>query len=1021
MTPLLLQFISESRDLLQDISEQLLKAEKTDDKQTTVTELFRLVHTLKGNTGLFEFPDLTRVLHAAEDLMSETRENPELWSQTLTDLLFEAMDYVSQFCDKIEETDGNPVSDTKAATQLETQLRAQIGAAADTSDSEVDKPAAEAESNTKEAKTETKTETSKKSAAKKKPAEKSKNTKSTVTKRASRRPKAAEILVPSSDLLDELTDTELMCLWARTAVTDDLKCVTYKPVADCFFQGDDPLHIARVTPGLLCGHLGMNLSGVKIDDLDPYQCVTELKIFSNADIEEIEDHFRYTPEQISITDIDLAQVFMLRGNEQKDALAPETVDELCALASAGEFKKMAEAAKAALELLNDELTAASALRWLIYIAGATNKGVSSRHKSAQHILQRLRNDQYLKAYDFPELAALDDETTAPLTESDDETDGEANNSDNSEVSAGNESSTEASDTPEPEESGTGSGISDEERATFEHILTIQRRILEMSPEDEWASGRISAVTNVLLNCCKNLEMHEDLEKLQPIIGDALRGHTADLIDWIDSQLPSSNEDNDAANEENDTASDDEAEDAADTSATESEEKAVDEADDDDSDETGERASGTVINDAMAVSPTEPVSTEPAAVDLQSAVSAEDKSTQSVGVSRSVKVDQEKIDRLMNLIGEMTVAKNALPYLAKRAEEQHGLRELAREIKEQYAVVNRIAEEMQDSIMQIRMMPFSFISMRFPRLVRDISRRLNKEVQLIIEGEDTEADKNIIESLAEPLIHIVRNSLDHGIELPEVRRKAGKGSTGTLSIRASQEADRVMIEIHDDGKGIDAEVVRQKAFEKGLIDEATRQRLTEREALNLVLLPGFSTAEAVSDLSGRGVGMDAVRSAVEKVNGTMTLDSEVGKGTRIRISLPMSIAVTRVMIVESDHQLMGIPMDQVLETVRVPRSEIYTVKHVQTTVLRDRIVPLKSLNQMLSLGQPQLLNEEDEHAVLVARVGADVVGIIVDDFRGSVDIIQKPMTGVLSGIQAYSGAALIGDGSVLMVLNLKEVL
>jgi two-component system chemotaxis sensor kinase CheA len=312
-------------------------------------------------------------------------------------------------------------------------------------------------------------------------------------------------------------------------------------------------------------------------------------------------------------------------------------------------------------------------------------------------------------------------------------------------------------------------------------------------------------------------------------------------------------------------------------------------------------------------------------------------------------------------------------------------------------------------------------MRFPRLVRDISRRLEKDVQLIIEGEDTEADKNIIESLAEPLIHIVRNSLDHGIESPEVRQAQGKSTTGTLTIRASQEADRVMIEIHDDGKGINPDVIREKAFEKGLIDDATRQRITDKEAVNLVLMPGFSTAEEVSDLSGRGVGMDAVRSAVDKVNGTMALESEVGKGTRIRISLPMSIAVTRVMIVESDEQLMGIPMDQVLETVRVPRSEIHTVKHVQTTVLRDRIVPLKSLNDLLALPAEQIINEEEEHAVLVARVGNDVIGLVVDDFRGSVDIIQKPMAGVLSGMQAYSGAALIGDGSVLMVLNLKEIL
>ncbi|MEK9713700.1 MAG: hypothetical protein VW258_14140, partial [Thalassolituus sp.] len=496
-----------------------------------------------------------------------------------------------------------------------------------------------------------------------------------------------------SERLAELSDTELMCLWARTAATDDLKCVTYKPVADCFFQGDDPLHIARVTPGLLCGHLSMDFSDARIAELDPYQCVTELKIFSNADVEEIEEHFRYTPEQISITDIDLAQAFMLRGSEQKDALAPETVDELCALAGDGEFKKMAESAQAALELLNEKLTAASALRWLIYISAETNKGVSSRHKAAQHILQRLRNDQYLTAYEFPELVASDDETAAPLTESDNETDSTEDNTGDV---------TETPDAEEPEESDTESGISDEERATLEHILTVQRRILEMSPEDEWASGRISAVTNVLLNCCKNLELHEDIEKLQPIIGDALRGHTTDLIDWIDSHLSSNEEDNDTDHVEDDTVSDEDTEETADTSAAEAtDSEAEDEAENTDSSEAKKSVSDTGSADSETISSTEVAAAEPAINELQSAVAAEDKSTQSVGVSRSVKVDQEKIDRLMNLIGEMTVAKNALPYLAKRAEEQHGLRELAREIKEQYAVVNRIAEEMQDSIMQIR--------------------------------------------------------------------------------------------------------------------------------------------------------------------------------------------------------------------------------------------------------------------------------------------------------------------------------
>jgi two-component system chemotaxis sensor kinase CheA len=389
--------------------------------------------------------------------------------------------------------------------------------------------------------------------------------------------------------------------------------------------------------------------------------------------------------------------------------------------------------------------------------------------------------------------------------------------------------------------------------------------------------------------------------------------------------------------------------------------------------------------------------------------------------RTLKVDQTKIDRLMDLIGEMVVSKNALPYLAGRAETVFGVRDLAREIKSQYAVINRIAEEMQDAIMQVRMMPVSFVFQRFPRLVRDISRKLGKDVNLVLEGEDTEADKNIIESLGDPLVHIVRNSLDHGFELPAVRVAAGKPATGTLTIRASQESDRVVIEIRDDGKGIDPTIIKRKAYEKGLIDEAALERMSDQEAVNLVFAAGFSTMEVVSDLSGRGVGMDVVRTAVEKVNGIVTLESEKGKGTRLRLSLPLSMAITNVMIVESDGQTFGVPMDSVVETVRVAQSSIRTIKKSLATVLRGRIVPLKSINTLLGLATAPKSNAEGELAVLVVRLGDESVGLLVDDFRETTDIILKPMTGMLAGLGAYSGSALMGDGSVLMVLNVKEIL
>jgi two-component system chemotaxis sensor kinase CheA len=514
-------------------------------------------------------------------------------------------------------------------------------------------------------------------------------------------------------------------------------------------------------------------------------------------------------------------------------------------------------------------------------------------------------------------------------------------------------------------------------AALEAIFAAQRQILVLEDHPAWFQGRLKAAAGVLVNCCKVIGDLTGQGEIETAMQQALAtGSTASLLEWLDTRdvlQPSAA----AAGLPDDVLMVYTAASVASSTASGSETA-------DEGSRFGRRTEDTIAN------------------------------------PMSLKVEQVKIDHLMNLIGEMVVSKNALPYLAQRAEEQYGVRELAREIKAQYAVINRIAEEMQDAIMQVRMMPVSFVFQRFPRLVRDLSRKLGKEVQLVLEGEETEADKNIIESLSDPLIHIVRNSLDHGFEIPAERRAAGKPTSGKLTIRAMQEGDQVLIEIIDDGKGISPAVVKRKAYEKGVIDEATLEHINDRDAVNLVFAAGFSTAEVVSDLSGRGVGMDVVRTAVEKVNGTIQLESEVGRGTRIRISLPLSMAVTQVIIVESDRQIFGVPMDHVVETVRIPCSAIRTIKHSKTVVLRGSIVPLKALNGLLGLPASPQANAYDEMAVLVAKVGGEVVGLIVDDFHETVDVIQKPLSGMLSGLTAYSGSALMGDGSVLMVLNVKEI-
>ena len=315
----------------------------------------------------------------------------------------------------------------------------------------------------------------------------------------------------------------------------------------------------------------------------------------------------------------------------------------------------------------------------------------------------------------------------------------------------------------------------------------------------------------------------------------------------------------------------------------------------------------------------------------------------------LRVDQGKIDVIMNLVAELIVAKNSLNYLADLAENKHGSRAMAREIKDAYAVFDRITQGLQLGVMSVRMTPVSQMLQRFPRLVRDLSRALGKKVELAIEGEDTEADKNVLESLADPLIHIVRNCLDHGLETPAERLAAGKPETGVVRISARHESDFVVIEVSDDGRGVDIARVRAKAIKVGVITSERAEQMSEQETANLIFLPGFSTKDEVSDLSGRGVGMDVVRSTVVKAGGEVALRTRAGQGSTVVIRLPLTMAVTRIVTVDCNGRLFGIPMDLIAETVRVPQTSIRRIKNAEAFVLRDTIIPVARLAERLGLG------------------------------------------------------------------------
>ncbi|MDO9711690.1 chemotaxis protein CheA [Paracraurococcus lichenis] len=389
---------------------------------------------------------------------------------------------------------------------------------------------------------------------------------------------------------------------------------------------------------------------------------------------------------------------------------------------------------------------------------------------------------------------------------------------------------------------------------------------------------------------------------------------------------------------------------------------------------------------------------------------------------TLRVDQAKIDTMMNLIGELIVAKNSLSYLARKAEAGASARELARDIKDQQAVVNRLAEDMQAAIMAIRMLPVSHVFQRFPRLVRDVARKLGKQVELVLEGEETEADKNMIEALADPLIHMVRNSLDHGLEPPEERIAAGKPPHGTVRLTAAQVNESIIVTIGDDGRGIDPDRMRRKAVERGMLDAEAAAALPDAEALRLIFAPGFSTAETISDLSGRGVGMDVVRSAVEKAGGWVAVDSQVGRGTTVQVTVPLSMAVARIMTIECAGHLFGIPMGAVVESVRLPASAVHHIRDREAFVLRDRIVPLLRLARLLDLpGEAAASQAIEDAPVLVLRVGQATVGLVIDAFRERMEAIVRPLEGVLAGLRGFAGTTLLGDGRVLLILDVAELI
>ncbi len=380
------------------------------------------------------------------------------------------------------------------------------------------------------------------------------------------------------------------------------------------------------------------------------------------------------------------------------------------------------------------------------------------------------------------------------------------------------------------------------------------------------------------------------------------------------------------------------------------------------------------------------------------------------IGKLIKVEQESIDMLMVIIGELLVAKNSLPYLADSVERSE--KEIIRRmILEKYSFINRLTNQLQDLIMSMRMLPISYVFDRYPKLVRDISKKLDKKVNLIQEGGDTKLDKNMIEMLADPLIHIIRNSLDHGVEQPSVRVSKGKDEVGKIVMRAYPESDRVIIEIEDDGKGIDSNIVIRKVIEKELLSLDKIESLSEDEKIELIMLPGLSTAETISEFSGRGVGMDVVKKSIESFGGTVNIKSQLNRGTKIRLSIPVSVAVTNLLHVLMNSINYGFPMDSVSETVKIAKDEIVYLQNQPFINLRGQVIPILLIEQMLNLSQI-----EDIISIVVLNIKDLRLAVVVNELLGQLDVVQKPLDGLLNSHPIISGSALLGNGEIIMLLD-----
>ncbi|MFQ5469303.1 MAG: chemotaxis protein CheW [Gammaproteobacteria bacterium] len=379
---------------------------------------------------------------------------------------------------------------------------------------------------------------------------------------------------------------------------------------------------------------------------------------------------------------------------------------------------------------------------------------------------------------------------------------------------------------------------------------------------------------------------------------------------------------------------------------------------------------------------------------------------------TVRVDTKRLDDIMNLVGELVLVRNRLSTLEQAKADE--------EMAQAVGNLDLVTADLQNSVMKTRMQPIKKVFGRFPRVVRDLARSLNKEINLEMVGEETDLDKNLVEALADPLVHLVRNSVDHGIEIPSDREMVGKPRSGTIVLSAEQEGDHIMLTITDDGAGMDANKLRKIAVDKGIMDTEAAARLDDKDAYNLIFAPGFSTKQEISDISGRGVGMDVVKTRITQLNGSVDIDSELGKGTRLAIKLPLTLAIMPTLMVMLNNQIFALPLVSVVEIFHLDLTETNVVDGQLVVMIREKPLPLFYLGSWL-VDDYQVSNQQGKGHVVVVNVGTQHVGLVVDKLIGQEEVVIKPLGALLQGTKGLAGATITGNGRISLILDVPSLM